>query len=432
MRSLGLVVALSLIACGPSDRDEPEVAPDACEGIGCRVVNCAQLGKPPTTISGKVYAPNRTLTLFGVNVYIPLSDPGPMQEGATCGRCSATLPGGSAAHVQSGADGSFTLTNVPSGLNIPLVITVGKWRRRVDIPEVVACQDNALPVEITSLPRNKLEGDLPKIAIATGSCDALECLVRKIGVSDSEFSNDAGHGSIHMYTAGGSDSIASNGSTFRDATDLWNNLGQLMKYDMALFSCECSQNPDNKSQAAMNNVKMYADAGGRVFLSHYHNIWIDGDDQDPSHKPPVWPEIATCDNDGYDTGSDYIDTVNNPKGNAFSQWMMNVMGSPTVNTIPIQDGRQTCTAIDHTKAERWVYYKDGAQEYPQNFQFTTPNEVPVADRCGKVVFSDMHVASGSSSSGGFPSGCSGMAMTPQEKALAFMFFDIASCVGPIL
>jgi hypothetical protein len=29
-------------------------------------------------------------------------------------------------------------------------------------------------------------------------------------------------------------------------------------------------------------------------------------------------------------------------------------------------------------------------------------------------------------------GCAASAMSPQEKALAFMLFDIATCVGPIL
>jgi hypothetical protein len=49
------------------------------------------------------------------------------------------------------------------------------------------------------------------------------------------------------------------------------------------------------------------------------------------------------------------------------------------------------------------------------------------------VFSDMHVSGDSSSAPGkpYPTGCSTAALTPQEKALAFMFFDIASCVGVI-
>jgi hypothetical protein len=60
-------------------------------------------------------------------------------------------------------------------------------------------------------------------------------------------------------------------------------------------------------------------------------------------------------------------------------------------------------------------------------------------RCGKVVFSDMHVSSGSTSSSAvpYPGGCALGAnmqlapLSPQEKALAFIFFDIAACVGPV-
>ena len=46
----------------------------------------------------------------------------------------------------------------------------------------------------------------------------------------------------------------------------------------------------------------------------------------------------------------------------------------------------------------------------------------------------MHVSADSSSSAGtpYPNGCSANPLTAQEKALAFMFFDIASCVGVIL
>ena len=101
--------------------------------------------------------------------------------------------------------------------------------------------------------------------------------------------------------------------------------------------------------------------------------------------------------------------------------------------VPIESGtgRQTANTIDASRAERWVYYDGGNVQYPQDFQFTTPNEAPKDQRCGKVVFSDMHVASDSSSFGMFPQGCSTSPMTPQEKALAFMFFDIASCIDVI-
>jgi hypothetical protein len=69
----------------------------------------------------------------------------------------------------------------------------------------------------------------------------------------------------------------------------------------------------------------------------------------------------------------------------------------------------------------------------QDMLFTTPLGVADGSRCGKVVFSDMHVSSDSSSKPGTadPGGCSAMPLTPQEKALAFIFFDISSCVGAL-
>jgi hypothetical protein len=114
--------------------------------------------------------------------------------------------------------------------------------------------------------------------------------------------------------------------------------------------------------------------------------------------------------------------------------MTNVQGSATPGTIVINESRQSCSAVDPARAERWVFMPISGTDYPQNFQFTTPNEAPKDDRCRKVVFSDMHVASGSTSSSGtgFPGGCSASPLSAQEKALAFMFFDVASCVGTIL
>ena len=433
---LAAVVVSSWIGCGPTSRggnDADNGGPaDACEGLECRIVNCEAMGLPPTSISGTVFAPNGTLALYGATVYVPNGDTGTMMPGAQCSRCMDSLPGGSIANTQSDTAGQFALTNVPAGRNVPLVIQIGKWRRQVEITEITQCTDNPVPPELTSLPKNKSQGDMPKIAMVTGSCDALECLIRKLGVDVAEFTSDTGDGQIHMFASNGANKFADN-TPFAPASTLWSSVDKLKQYDLAMMSCECSQRANEKPQDAMNAIKAYADLGGRVFLSHYHNVWIAGERNMPSHAPAVWPSIARCDIDQSSSGSATIDQVNNPKGPAFATWMTNVGGSPTPGSIPIMEGRQTCASIDTFKAERWAYFPSGNMNYPQNFQFTTPNEQPVADRCGKVVFSDMHVASGSSSSSGtgFPGGCSAQPMTPQEKALAFMFFDIASCVGPI-
>ena len=79
MRERAAVLAvLCLVACGSKPGggddgggDDGGVTPDACEGLECQIVDCARDGKPPTAITGTVHAPNGTLPLYGVNVYIP-------------------------------------------------------------------------------------------------------------------------------------------------------------------------------------------------------------------------------------------------------------------------------------------------------------------------------------------------------------------------
>src|SRR5690606_37345561 len=143
-------------------------------------------------------------------------------------------------------------------------------------------------------------------------------------------------------------------------------------------------------------MKAYADLGGRLFTSKWHNIWLSGD-YDGCTPTRAWRDVATWGGSTNYSGAitDVIDETNNPKGGAFATWMLNVMGSTVRGEIPILAGtaRTTVRTVDNTKAERWTYIKDHDNQ-PQNFQITTPIEVPGDQRCGKVVFSDMHVSGG--------------------------------------
>src|SRR4051794_33310773 len=134
-------LAAMLAACGHhtnGNGDDGVVdsgyVPDACEGLSCFQVDCGPKGLPPTSISGTIYAPNGTLPLYGVDVYVPRTDPGPLTDGAVCSRCDQGLQGGAFTQTRTDEAGHFTLEDVPATANVPIVVQIGKWRRQFTVP----------------------------------------------------------------------------------------------------------------------------------------------------------------------------------------------------------------------------------------------------------------------------------------------------------
>lgn len=436
------------IGCGSDPKSGPgEVEVDAappqpppCEGLQCFIVDCASQGLEPTRVTGRVLAPNGTLPLFGVNIYVPLSDPGALPDGAQCGNCASGFQGGAATSAITDENGNFELRDVPATGNVPVVVQVGKWRRQLVIPQVAACQVTALAEADTRLPKTKAEGDIPKIAITTGDADALECLVRKLGIDDTEFTTDAGAGRVHLFNGNGANRFAANfpGGTgsFPAATTLWSTLDKLKQYDVTLLSCEGGQNPDTKLQTSLEAMRDYANLGGRVFMSHWHNIWVGGAQSDATRNIPEWKSIGTW---NYAAPQDQENTVASidqtvEKGVSFATWLQNVGASTTFGQIPITGARYTLPGNDPLKSDRRVYLEPALSNNHvsvQDLQFSTPIDIAPEARCGKVVFSDMHVSSGSRSKANtpFPTGCAVTDLSPQEKALAFILFDLSTCVG---
>ena len=390
-----------------------------------------------TTLSGVVTTPAGTLPLYNVMLYVPSQALAPLPEGASCDTCKDVVSGEPVASALSDEEGRFVMDNVPPGTDIPLVIQIGKWRREVTVPSVSACRDNPVAAELTRLPKNKAEGHLPRIALSTGGLDALECLLLKIGIDKSEFTTPDEDGRVNLFAGrGGTDQYADSvdfGAIFPlPDLSLWGNGNELPSYDVVLLSCEGGEYLLNKPAEARQRMADYANQGGRVFFSHYHKLWLE-------QGPAPFPDVMTFNDTTDDLNLDATVETSFPKGQALSRWLVNVGGSTTPGVVSLVDAQNTGRTENPAYAQRWVYDPlDAATMSPSVKYMTANTPLGASDgkECGRIVYSDIHVTTddpnGDQSAVDlpFPEGCRTTTLTPQEKVLVFMLFDLSACVIP--
>lgn len=376
-----------------------------------------------TSISGIVWDPAGKNPVYNAVVYVPNADLEPITHGPVCDSCGgAPVTGNPLVTTLSDATGAFKLDNVPVGVDFPLVMQVGKWRRKITIPAVAnKCADNTIAdANLTRLPRNKSEGDMPLIALTSG-CDPIHTLMEKIGIDKSEFTNGGGNGSIHVYNGKGYSVPGVSGAT--DAYAFWGTLSQMMKYDIIINECECTPYARDTVGPAYENMRAYLDAGGRVFNSHYHLNFFGSSTENGGKAASELQSAATWSLWGKSPGgAPFLIDTTFPKGKAMDDWLANLATASKWGKIKTSPKGQITTSnagdIGGTVpgiSQRWIYPSSGNGAV--YVSINTPTSKPAADRCGRAVGTDIHVGNGNLSN-----------MTEQEAALEFMFFDLASCV----
>ncbi len=406
-----------------------------CTGLCTQIVNCD--GGAHTTISGTVYAPTNPALGYGqpdpvpnVLVYIPNAPLQPFPTTVSCQQCGAQASGSPLVTATTDYKGNFTLTDVPVGSNITLVMQIGRWRRQVQLPTINACVPNVLvDKNLTRLPRNHNEGDIPHFAIVTGNADPIECVLPKIGIDLAEFGDPSANTRVGFYRA--------NGASYSGATPLAATLtgstATLANYDVVIFDCEGSQ--INKTPAALANMLTYTGSGGRIYASHYSYAW--GFTNDP------WGCGNGCVTPMHSTANWQVDQVAPPNltgfidqgsatGMLLAQWLQYIGASTTLARIPVQQVRKDSNGILSPPTTQLMYADPAVSpNTPLEFSFNTPAFAPPAMQCGRFMFSDFHVNTGGVGAGTFPGSCGAASpMTPQEKVLEFMLFDLTSCIQP--
>ncbi len=420
-------------------------APEVCGGGGPGVCGTGtvrsdggvfvQCDAGSTSIRGTVVAgtdPARGFgqpdPIYGATVFIPSGPIQPIVTGATCDNCNDPQP--ALVSAVTGIDGTFVLNNPPVGANIPVVIQLGKWRRVVNIT-VTACGVTQMTQEQTRLPRNRNEGNIPRFAVATGNVDTLHCVLRKMGIEDSEFVNPTlvanlptNPGRVHIFHGNpvnaGNGGAVINGQT-PDEDALWGNQATINSYDIVLFPCVGGR--DDKNAADQQRIVNYTNLGGRIFTTHFSYTWLR--DINPFSTTAAW----NVGQGNYDTMTGFIDQ-GFPKGIALAEWLDLVNASTIAGRIPVDVVRHDFDSVV-APSQRWMYSQAPEDAFPLHYTFNTPVGTPAAQQCGRVVFSDFHVEDASDTNNVvFPAECNANApMTPQEKLLEFMLFDLSSCIS---
>jgi hypothetical protein len=452
------LMSLALLACGSSSGGASSNGANADGGLSfatgdsgantippnCVNLQCKQHNRG-TRISGIVYDPKGTVPLYNVFVYVPNAPLDPITTGPVCTPCQAPASGQPITTATTDETGTFLLPNVPDGDDIPLVLQIGKWRRRITLPHVEIGQLNTFNTKLdvhdttseslVRLPKRQAEGspddNIPLIAVTTGACDYGECfLLNTIGIDAKEF--DVG-GRVHIYDGVGGETAYPHGYG-NSLADLFETPTTLMQYDTVFVSCECSTYDRGSGYA---NVQQYLNSGGRFFGTHYaYNFFANqtqcaaGGADTTCNGPADFNGVAQWKGDDGSTfyAPPYLIDQSFPKGQSFATWLEDLQGG-TPGQIELNDTRGDVDMLTPSQATRWIYTQmpqaNGATTYSTVYMsFNTPVAQPEGQQCGRAVFSDVHVAGLST---GFCA-TADPAYSPNLNALEFLFFDLSSCV----
>ncbi len=415
---------------------------------------CTLANAQTTAISGTVYMPNGTNVLPNALVYVTTSTPAAFVSGANCpgANCltaSTAVPAGVTIYTYTAVDGTFSLSNVSENTTYTLVIQAGHWRRQFS-EEVATSAITGLSL---SMPSTHAQGDIPLIAISTGSKDALECVFHDLGVSNNEITDDTVTsgatlgGRIHLYKGDHSAGAEISASTPSETALMGGtSTTPLNSYDIAMFPCQGSTTVESTSY--IDNLLAYTDAGGRAFVTHDSRVWINTTESFQSTTfsgSGIWLANPVSSLNP-DPGVATVNT-NFTDGSTLAQWLYNggyadgntagAADTGTLGQVEISTLRWDLSGIN-APAQSWLTLNPDVTTSTNpvmQFSFNTPFDAAADAQFGRVLFNEYHVENVSLSGNPiYPAECPTLttAQIAQEKMLEYALFDLSNFVTPIV
>lgn len=425
------------------DMRMPNVIPPPCEGLACFQAKCT--GTDETIVTGVVTAPNGKDPIREAIVYVPTGGaPEEFPPLVACDVCSSPVGGKPVTMTQTDVDGTFELRRVPVTMNTPIVIQKGRWRKVVNL-NVAKCERQGITAEQGRLPKDRTEGVIPQMAVAVGKWDAIECVLKHVGLSEREYGAPGTSKAVHLYDNDDGGSGTPGGVS---VDDLLRNFNRMLQYQIIFLNCsdQTYSRALLKDAQVIKNLTDYVTRGGRLYVTDWSYDFIQqvpafapficyNDDKPCTVTTPHGFAEATV---GLRTGNQtqfYADVDQTTReGKALAQWLTKLSRPVSGGKVRIDDRvgsyvlvRQMAQDLAKHPSTVWLSAELSGQRRPVSMTFDYP---PGPNACGRVLYSSYHTREHDDHTVQFPRYCPTTDMLPQEQVLEFLLFELGACVQP--
>ncbi len=380
------------------------------------------------TVTGTALAPNGADPVPGASVFIPARVPELFPPDVKCEVCGHLGKSNNLWYTTTAPNGRFTLKNVCPG-KWPLVVQNGRFRRLVYI-NVAAGATMAVPAGQSRLPRRHKEfvqaDSIPKIAVATGDFDKMECVLRKMGLAD---------GTFDLYEAASSRKSPKTLPSFKN---LIANLNKMKTYNIIFINCTANTfEKELASSTIRKNLNDYVNAGGRLYVTDWSYDWIEQvepfapfiDFEPGASSSAPEPLNAAA------LGADGLKVSAKIKDSQMAQWLTAFPGAISGGNSKIEHFLINWVIIHKLGKETKLWVEGSIKSTTGALTGVRPLTVTFNFKsCGKVLYSSYHTEGREDESvispKAFPAYCGGK-FSPQDRILEYLIFDIASCIKPV-